>query len=91
MKIQIRDTDTWALLGEISLTGKTFTVIGDHFVCDEELTIPIIADGTAMREAFLLTDQGRFIRVIELALSWNTLRKSGTIQIAAGDLKWGRA
>jgi hypothetical protein len=90
MKIQIRDIVNWALLGELSLTGKKFTVVGDYFVCDEELNIPIIADGIAMRDAFLVTDQDTFIRVIELTPSSDILKKNGKIQIAAGDLRWGR-
>jgi hypothetical protein len=64
MKVQVRDINTWALLAEADLTGKKFTVIADRFVSDEEISMTVIATGTTMPDAFLVSDEGRVIRLV---------------------------
>lgn len=89
MKIQIRDRESWALLAETSLANKIFTVVGDKFVCKEEITMRVIANGTAMPIAFLVTDAGKFIRVINLDMSTASLRDGNDITIPVGAFTWG--
>jgi hypothetical protein len=90
MKVQVRDINTWALLAEADLTGKKFTVIADRFVSDEEISMTVIATGTTMPDAFLVSDEGRVIRLISFD-GWASNVGPGTIiQIPAGDFRWGR-
>jgi hypothetical protein len=89
MKIQIRDADSWRLLAETSLAGKHFTVIGDLLFCDDVLKMQVIADGTPMPIAFLVTDQGKFLRVIDLDLSTPYVRDGHSIEIPVGAFSWG--
>jgi hypothetical protein len=90
MKVQVRDIDTWALLAEADLTGKKFTVVDDRFVNDEEISMTVIADGTAMPDAFLVDERGRVIRLVSFDSLVTNIRQGYTIIIPAGDLKWGR-
>jgi hypothetical protein len=90
MRVQVRDIDTWALLAEAELTGKKFTVVGDRFVNDEAISMAVIADGTAMPDAFLVDARGRVIRLVSFDLLVTNIRQGYTITIPAGDLKWGR-
>jgi hypothetical protein len=92
MKVQIRDVNTWALLAEADLTGKKFTVRGGRLINDENIDLTVTGTGTMMRDAFLVSDDGRMIR----AVTFDTLGEGvnvgpGTIiTVPAGDLKWGR-
>jgi hypothetical protein len=92
MKVQVRDVNTWALLAEADLTGKKFTVRGDRFINDEDISLTVTGTGMMMRDAFLVSDDGRVIR----AVTFDTLGEGvnvgpGTIiTVPAGDLKWGR-
>jgi hypothetical protein len=92
MKVQVRDVNTWALLAEADLTGKKFTVVGGRLINDEDIDLTVTGTGTMMRDAFLVSDDGRVIR----AVTFDTLGEGvnvgpGTIiTVPAGDLKWGR-
>jgi hypothetical protein len=90
MKVQVRDVNTWALLAEASLTGKKFTVTDSHFVNDEEISMTVIANGTAMRDAFLVGGDGRVIRLISFDATSANVGPGTIITVPAGALKWGR-
>jgi hypothetical protein len=91
MKLQIHDIDTWAVLAEASLTGKKFTMRENDCVFDEAISLPVKMKGTANREAFLISDDGTFMRVISLQLTVQTIYPGQIITILPGDLRWGRA
>jgi hypothetical protein len=90
MKVQVRDINTWALLAEADLTGKKFTVTDSQFVNDEEISMTVIANGTAMRDAFLVGGDGRVIRLVTFDATSANIGPGTTIIVPAGALKWGR-
>lgn len=79
MKVQVRDVNTWALLAEAELTGKKFTVVGNQLVSDEEINMPVTANGMAMPDAFLVDDRGRVIRLISFDAGGSNIGPGYTI------------
>jgi hypothetical protein len=90
MKVQVRDVNTWALLAEADLTGKKFTVRGDRFINDEDISLTVTGTGMMMRDAFLVSDDGRVIRAVTFDALGENVGPGTIITVPAGDLKWGR-
>jgi hypothetical protein len=90
MKVQVRDINTWALLAEVDLTGKKFTVVRDRFVSDEDINITVTTTGIAMPDAFLVDDDGRVIRLVSFDLSTSNIGPGTILTVPAGAFGWGR-
>jgi hypothetical protein len=87
LRVQVRDIATWDLLAEADLTGKKFVVVGTRLVCDEEIKLTAIADGTIMPNAFLVSEDGRVLRLIKFSPQSRVDRDS-SIVVPVGEFGW---